>query len=228
MTEVGNVLAGWESFYVIVGSSGGALIGLQFVVITLLAERRRLASTGGVDAFATPTVVHFEGALVIAAIMSAPWHSPSTLSLVIGAAGFAGVAYALLVLTRAMRQTSYQPVWEDWVWYVALPAVCYAMLAFAGVMGAMEQTPLFVIAASALGLLLIGIHNAWDTVTHIVLTDAGATDAKGDAPAGSGTKGAAPVAAPTAAPMATDAVPLSVADAPPASPSAPGNEGSSI
>jgi hypothetical protein len=27
-------LAAWQSFYVIVGSSGGALIGLQFVVIT--------------------------------------------------------------------------------------------------------------------------------------------------------------------------------------------------
>jgi hypothetical protein len=29
---------------------------------------------------------------------------------------------------------------------------------------------LFVIAAAALALLLIGIHNARDTVTHIVLT----------------------------------------------------------
>ena len=31
-------LAGWENFYVIVGSSAGALIGLQFVVITLIAD----------------------------------------------------------------------------------------------------------------------------------------------------------------------------------------------
>jgi hypothetical protein len=34
-------------------------------------------------------------------------------------------------------------------------------------------TRLFVIGAAALGLLLVGIHNAWDTVTHIVLTDSG-------------------------------------------------------
>jgi hypothetical protein len=34
-----TALAGWESFYVIVGSSAGALIGLQFVVITLIADR---------------------------------------------------------------------------------------------------------------------------------------------------------------------------------------------
>jgi hypothetical protein len=29
------------------------------------------------------------------------------------------------------------------------------------------EGPLFVIAAAALGLLLIGIHDAWGTVTHL-------------------------------------------------------------
>ena len=32
-------LAGWDSFYVIVGSAAGALIGLHFVVMALIAER---------------------------------------------------------------------------------------------------------------------------------------------------------------------------------------------
>ena len=31
-------LAGWANFYVIVGSSAGALIGLQFVVMTLILD----------------------------------------------------------------------------------------------------------------------------------------------------------------------------------------------
>ena len=34
-----TVLNGWENFYVIVGSSAGALIGLQFVVIMLIAAK---------------------------------------------------------------------------------------------------------------------------------------------------------------------------------------------
>jgi hypothetical protein len=34
-------LAAWDSFYVIVGSAAGALIGLQFVVMTLIVDRRR-------------------------------------------------------------------------------------------------------------------------------------------------------------------------------------------
>ena len=73
MIETMTARAAWESFYVIVGSSGGALIGLQFVVITLLADRHHQTTTGCLSAFATPTVVHLAGALLIAAIMSAPW-----------------------------------------------------------------------------------------------------------------------------------------------------------
>jgi hypothetical protein len=66
-------LSSWESFYVIVGSSGGALIGLQFVVVTLLEARRNLADSESLGAFGMPTVVHFAGALIVSAIMSAPW-----------------------------------------------------------------------------------------------------------------------------------------------------------
>ena len=44
-------LAGWESFYVIVGSSGAALIGLQFVVIALVSDIRE-SSHDQIGAFA--------------------------------------------------------------------------------------------------------------------------------------------------------------------------------
>ena len=37
-------LADWENFYVIVGSSAGALTGLQFVVIALIADARAARS----------------------------------------------------------------------------------------------------------------------------------------------------------------------------------------
>jgi hypothetical protein len=39
---------------------------------------------------------------------------------------------------------------------------------------------LFVVGAAALGLLLIGIHNAWDTVTHIVVSGSGGGTTKTD------------------------------------------------
>ena len=43
----------WESFYVIVGAAAGALIGLQFVVMTLIAERPHLAAPEAGAAFVT-------------------------------------------------------------------------------------------------------------------------------------------------------------------------------
>ena len=65
----------WDSFYVIVGAAAGALIGLQFVVMTLIAENppKRVAEANPV--FATPTIVHFSLCLLVSALMSVPWES---------------------------------------------------------------------------------------------------------------------------------------------------------
>jgi len=170
MSESAGDLSAWEAFYVIVGSSGGALIGLQFVVMTLIAERRSLAAGGAVQAFGTPTVVHLTGALVVSAFMSAPWTSLAALSIVAKAYGLGGLIYALIVGRRARRQTEYQPVWEDWLWYVIMPALAYAALVVAGfLLHVVAQPALFLIGTTSLGLLLIGIHNAWDSVTHVLI-----------------------------------------------------------
>jgi hypothetical protein len=51
--------AAWANFHVIVGSSAGALIGLQFVVITLVAGAPATDQGQAGSAFATPTIVLF-------------------------------------------------------------------------------------------------------------------------------------------------------------------------
>jgi hypothetical protein len=112
--------------------------------------------------------VHLAGALVLSAIMSAPWPSAVALSVALGLAGLLGLMYAAVVVRRARRQTAYRPVWEDWLWYALLPCAAYAALALTAILPGSGEVPLFVIGGSTLGLLLIGIHNAWDTVTHIV------------------------------------------------------------
>ncbi|HLO65851.1 MAG TPA: hypothetical protein VK188_02455 [Holophaga sp.] len=65
-------LSAWQNFYLILGSSASALIGIQFVVITLIAHRRQPASSESISAFATPTVVQLASALVLSALMSVP------------------------------------------------------------------------------------------------------------------------------------------------------------
>jgi hypothetical protein len=165
------IFSAWESFYVIVGSSAAALTGLQFVVIALVADTRARSSPETIDAFGTPTVVHFCSALLVSAVLSAPWYTIASAGVILGVAGIAGLVYCVLVTRRAHRQTGYQPVFEDWLWHAALPFAAYAMLLIAAISLKLHVTgALFAIAGVALTLLFIGIHNAWDSVTFIVST----------------------------------------------------------
>lgn len=163
-------LPAWETFYVIIGSSAAALTGLQFVVIALIAESRARNSSREIEAFGSPTVVHFCAVLLVSAILSAPWGELSNAGLVLGMGGASGVAYVALVVRRARRQTAYRPVFEDWLWHAVLPAIAYAAVLVAAVrLPSDPAQALFGIAGAALLLLFVGIHNAWDAVTFVAV-----------------------------------------------------------
>lgn len=161
-------LSEWANFYVIVGSSAGALIGLQFVVITLIADMplgQSEAQASG--AFATPSVVHFGMVLFLSAIISIPWHDLMPVAILWGLLGLSGFIYSIIVVLRLRTQKAYEPVFEDWLFHALLPLVAYGMVAgSACVTGSHEQTALYLVAAGALLLLFIGLHNAWDTVIY--------------------------------------------------------------
>ena len=171
MQEVaGSLLTTWQNFYVIIGSSAAALTGLMFVVITLIAGTREPRSSEAIAAFGTPNVVHFCAALLVAAILSAPWQVLWNASLLLGLCGLGGITYVVIVVRRARHQTDYQPVLEDWLWHTALPLVSYTALVVAAMVLPSNPVPvLFVIGAATVLLLFIGIHNAWDTVTYVVI-----------------------------------------------------------
>jgi hypothetical protein len=166
------VLAGWENFYVIVGSSAGALIGLQFVVITLIASRPVVKdqSQAG-EAFATPTVVHFGAVLLLSATAAAPWRGITGLAVVWGVLGLIGVAYEIVVARRMQLQDIYKPQFEDWLFHVLLPFAAYATLAASAyAIRSSASIAMFGAGAAALLLLFVGIHNAWDGVTYHIFT----------------------------------------------------------
>ena len=161
-------LNAWESFYVIVGSSGAALTGLMFVVITLMADSPERRRSPELSAFGTPTIVHFCVVLLISAIISAPWHTLRSVAFALGLTGLGGVLYGMRIIRHATRQSRYKPVFEDWIWYMTLPLLAYLTLLGAGILlTRAAETALFGVAVTALLLLFVGIHNAWDTVTYI-------------------------------------------------------------
>jgi hypothetical protein len=93
-------LAAWDSFYVIVGSAAGALIGLQFVVVTLIAQRPTRAAPEASAAFGTPTIVHFSAALLLSALVRAPWQATAVPVILWAALGLCGAIYSLNVIRR--------------------------------------------------------------------------------------------------------------------------------
>ena len=167
-----NPLAGWENFYVIVGSSAGALIGLQFVVITLIADLpmpRGQGQAQASSAFATPTVVHFSVVLLLSALAGAPWHGITAPAVLWDFIGIVGLAYQIVVVRRMRTQALYRPQFEDWIFHGVLPFAAYITLVIAAHAALRHFPPsMFGVAAASLLLLFIGIHNAWDAITYHV------------------------------------------------------------
>ena len=168
-------LAGWSNFYLVTASAAAALTGLQFIVQTLMTpESFRRFSGGdpesGIAAFATPTVVHFSVAMMVSAILCAPWPGYAGLQATIGAIMAGALVYQAIVFRRTRRQKVYATTAYDWVWYVSFPAVAYAFILAAAVAGPFAAPwPPFLCAAGVLVLLGVGIHNSWDSVTYMTI-----------------------------------------------------------
>jgi hypothetical protein len=165
-----NVFSEWQDFYVIVGSAGAALTGLQFVTMALIAEMPlRKEDSDASAAFSTPSIVHFSVVLLAAAAMVMPWHGVTPAAVILEVAGLLGVGYIGLVGWRLRTQKAYAPVLEDWALRIAVPLMAYGGLAVSAyVTRSAERAGLFGVAAVMLLLLVIGIHNTWDNVTYLV------------------------------------------------------------
>lgn len=176
-------MAEWQNFYVIAGSAAGALIGLQFVVLTLISSQQRKVSMQGASVYSTPTIVHFTTVLLLSAVLVAPARDARVFWGILGLValtGAAGLVYSLNN-SRHMRHAAYQPDREDWLFYAVLPIVAYALLAASAVVAffrAVGQESTYGIALATILLLVIGIHNAWDTVTYHVFVRRPRDDAR--------------------------------------------------
>lgn len=163
-------LAEWQNFYTIIGSAAGALTGLQFISMALIAD---LPLADGAEqsseAFSTPSIVHFGVALLTAAVVAMPWHAVTSAATVLALVGACGLAYTAYVAWLLAHPVVYTPVAEDWFFRFVLPLAAYTGLAAAAVLTTLHPRPgLFTLAAVVLLLLFIGIHHAWDNVTYLV------------------------------------------------------------
>jgi hypothetical protein len=160
-------LGRWETFYVIVGSSGGALTGLLFVVVALAAERARPYASQGLTAFTSPSIFHFGLVLFISASVTMPRDGLTSLAVLLGLCALTGGTVTLLAIWHIAEFERYRPVIEDWIWHGVLPCAAYtALLVAAIILRSATKTALYVVASVTLALLFVGIHNAWDAALY--------------------------------------------------------------
>jgi hypothetical protein len=168
--DASSFLIPWLTFYGMTGTSAATLTGLMFVVITLVSGEQRPTTADGGATFTTPTVMHFGAALLVSALLIAPWHSSGGPATLLGITGLYCTFHMLRVTIKARRLTMYSPDAEDWAWYAILPAVAYlTLLAGAIALPPSPGAAMFVLAAAVVMLIFIGIRNSWDVVTYITV-----------------------------------------------------------
>jgi len=114
--------------------------------------------------------MHFAAALLVSAVLVAPWPSLVHAGVVVALIGLCGAVYILRVMHRTRRLTMYTADLEDWMWYTILPFVAYgAISAGAIALAASQVQALFILAGGVVLLIFIGIRNAWDIVMYIAI-----------------------------------------------------------
>lgn len=165
------LLPPWGAFYGVIGTSAAALIGLMFVVVTLVGSRAQpSANADGISVFSTPTVIHFTCALLTAAIFVAPWPGIIAPAIAVFVVATVGFVYIVRAIKRSGRMREYTPDAEDYAWYALVPLGVYILL-IAGALGLLRFSAqaLYVVAFSVLALVALGIRNSWDVVTYIAV-----------------------------------------------------------
>jgi hypothetical protein len=162
------VFHGWDGYFTLVGTAAAGLIGLLFVVVTLTAGYDRAQAQRGQSIYMTPTMLHFAVVLAASAMTLVPGLTALRATALLAVAtlvGLVNTGWACHGIHK-MGKGADPPHWTDFWLYGAAPAAIYVALGAACVAFALrlELAP-HALAALLLGLLLLGIRNAWDLIT---------------------------------------------------------------
>ena len=165
-----DTLKPWQPFYSLLGTASATLIGLLFVAASVGSRVFTEERQHGLRAFLSPTVVHFGSVLAACLIGMAPTQSWLLSGSLIGLEGLCGLVYAASVLHGMVRHGFMTKIdLEDRVWYAALPATSYALIAAAGLSLCLSlEAGCGLLALGLMLLLLAGIRNAWDMTVWTV------------------------------------------------------------
>jgi hypothetical protein len=164
------MLQAWETYYLLIGTSAAALVGVMFIVATLTAEIAVDQIDRGTIVYQSPIVFHLSVIATVSALALVPEHLLVVAALLLIAAGVAGLVYAGVTLRRiAEPYDFYQPTIWDHLFFGVLPGLSYLlMLAGGASVFWVPELAAETVGAATLLLLLVSIRNAWDVATFAV------------------------------------------------------------
>ena len=159
----------WHEFYLLAGSAAAVLIGLIFVVVTLVSDRPRSSVLAGSRLYMGPVVLHVSFVLALSAAALSPRINGREFAVFAAVVAVWGLwrATQSIVGIRA-RSGEDTPHWTDTWFYGVGPSLLYVALAGVafGFWSGAAWAPRG-IAAVITGLLLISVRNEWDLVTWL-------------------------------------------------------------
>jgi hypothetical protein len=159
----------WSEFYLLVGSAAAVLIGLIFVVISLMQDRSRSTILTGSRLYMGPIVLSVSFVLVLSATALTPGISRCAFAAIAGAVALWGLVRGIISLVGIRRLLSNGEVhWTDPWFYGVIPSVLYVGLAIVA-LAFWRNLPAapYGLAAATTALLLSAIRNEWDLITWI-------------------------------------------------------------
>ena len=161
----------WSDFYLVVGGAAAVLLGLIFVVVTLMQDRPRSAVLYGSKLYMGPIVLHMCFVLVLSAAAVTPGMSArvfGAIALAVAVWGAARGVFSVAGLMRLRKIGEDEVHWTDVWYYGVVPLALYAVLAVvaAAFWSGWPDAP-YGVAAVIVGLLLLSVRDEYDLVTWL-------------------------------------------------------------
>jgi hypothetical protein len=161
----------WSNFYLVVGGAAAVLLGLIFVVVTLMHDRPRSAVLYGSKLYMGPIVLHMCFVLVLSAAAVTPGMSSrpfAAIALAVAVWGAARGIYSTIGLTRLRRIGEDEVHWTDVWYYGVVPLVLYiALTAVAIAFWSGWKHATYGVAVVIVALLLLSVRDEYDLVTWL-------------------------------------------------------------
>lgn len=159
----------WHEFYLLAGSAAAVLIGLIFVVVTLMSDRPRSSVLAGSRLYMGPVVLHVSFVLALSAAALAPGITGPEFAAVAAVVALWGLVRGVMSIAGIRAYTGEDaPHWTDVWFYGVIPCLLYIGLAkVAWAFWSGWDWAVNGVAAVITGLLLISVRNEWDLVTWL-------------------------------------------------------------